>query len=151
MSLSAAAMVCGIALKLVSEKGIPASWLRILSGMILLMVVIRPVTWLRLEGLDLNMERYNQQAKNISSEGQKAAQEATARLIEEQVEAYIGEKAKSMNLELGVEANVSDSDYKIIGVKLSGSVAPYERNLLSDQIKSELGIEMREQIWITPE
>jgi hypothetical protein len=72
-----------------------------------------------------------------------------AERIIQQTQAYILDKARSLDAELTVEVFLGDGTIPVpIGVRLEGNISPYARKLLSQMLQDDLGIPAEEQIWI---
>jgi len=80
--------------------------------------------------------------------GQEAAQKEYSDIIKKRTAAYILDKAKSLGAELMVEVTLNDAIPPVpCAVRLSGSITPYAKKVLSETISRDLGIKTEEQTW----
>ncbi len=145
LSVTAAAILCGIAMTLVGKQGSISALVKLICGLVLAVTAISP--WTKLELLDLSeyTKGLGLEAAAASDDGIAMANAAQEAIITERTEAYILDKATAMGLALSVEVTLTD------GVPtqavLSGAVSPYERKQLTQYIADELGIPEENQQW----
>ena len=148
MGLLGAALVCGIVYRLVGEKGTLATLTKLICGLFLAFMLIRPVAELDLSALTDWAVRYEDQATLVVEDGQSRTRKALAGLITQQTQAYILDKAQALDTVLEVEVTLSDDDIPIpVKVRLSGKVSPYAKGRLQTIITEDLGIEKENQVW----
>ena len=144
----ASAVLCGVITTLIGKKGMVGSVVKLLTGLLMTMAVVRPWVGISLDGLFGWTEDYTQQGQGIVSWGENIAMDAYQEGIKERTEAYILEKARSMGANLTVEVTLSDGEMPIpIRVTLSGNISPYAKGVLGTMLSQELGIDREEQIW----
>lgn len=150
LSVTAAALLCGIIQSLAGEKSGSAGILRLVCGIFLSLTVIRPVSEIHLDELSLFPSDIIQDAEFAAEEGADYAKQAMARLIKEEAEAYILSKAQALRADLSVKIIVSTDDPPIpIAVTLTGNVSPSIRKQLGMMMESDLGIPKEDQKWIS--
>lgn len=148
ISVTAAAILCGILKSVLPGKDAMAGMLRLITGIFLAFTVIKPLAQVELADLPVLSSDYLSEAQAASADGEKIASDAMAAIIKQQAEAYILDKARSMNLRLTVTVTVSDDTLPTpVGVRLSGAVSPYARSCLERVIEEDLGIAKENQIW----
>ena len=148
ISVAAAAILCGILKSILPGKDAMAGILRLITGIFLAFAVIKPLAQIELEDLPVLSSDYLSEARTASADGEKIAAEAMADIIKQPTEAYILDKARSLNLRLSVTVTVSDDTLPApVGVRLSGSVSPYAKRCLARIIEEDLGIAKENQIW----
>lgn len=148
LSVTAAALVCGIAQRLLGKKGTAAGVGKMLTGLFLAFTVISPFTELRLGDLTDFTAGFEAEAADAAAAGQSSTRKALAESIINRTQTYILEKAKGLNLELSVEVKVSEADIPLpVEVRLSGSAAPYAKQRLQTIIEDDLGIPKENQLW----
>lgn len=148
ISITAAAVFCGIVTSFLDKKSVPAALVKLLAGLFLSFTVISP--WVKLQFYDIT-----DYAVDITSDaaiaveaGEIAAQEALVSRIKSETEAYILDKAASWGAELTVEVTIADSDPPIpSAVRLTGAVSPYVKAMLSQMLETDIGIPKEAQIW----
>ncbi len=148
LSVTGAALICGVAGKLVSG-GAAAAVVKMVTGLLMLMAVVGPWTNIRFEGNGF-LEEYQLAADVSVSDGMKICNRALRERISQQVSAYILDKAKSLDATLTVEVELTDDELPVpCAVTLRGSISPYAKALLSDCIAQDLGVKKEAQIWIS--
>lgn len=148
ISVAAAAILCGILKSILPGKDTMAGVLRLITGIFLAFTVIKPLAQVELGDLPVLSSDYLSDAQAASSDGEKIAADAMADIIKHQAEAYILDKAQSLNLSLTVTVTVSDDPLPTpVGVRLSGAVSPYAKSCLERVIEEDLGIAKENQIW----
>lgn len=149
VSLSAAAMICGILKSFLPSKSPSAAVLQLVAGIFLTFVAIRPLTRVELGDLPVISGWYLSDGEDASAQGDLLAKEAMADIIKSQTEAYILDKARLLQAELHVTVILSDDDPQVpVSVRLSGFVSPYARSRLEHILWEDLGIAKENQIWI---
>jgi len=148
ISIVCAAAVCASITSLVSKNKATSGIIRMISGIFLTIVVIAPVLKIKFDDIELYISAVNAEADAVASEGADAANTQAASIIKEELESYILEKAAAMDLTITVQITMTD-DFPPLpySAKLSGSVSPYNKQILSDYISDELGIPEERQIW----
>lgn len=147
ITVTAAALICAIAVKAV-KNGTIHSLIRLLCGVFMALTVVSPWLKIRIDSLsDITSVIWND-ASAAAGTGEKLAREAMVSYIKEKTQAYILDKAKVLGVSLDVEVTVSGDDIPIPeGVIVTGAVSPYNRSILTDYIRENLGIDTEAQIW----
>lgn len=147
--LSATALICAVLLRLARGNGAVKAMIKLLCGIVLAYSLIQPVKQLKLSGLERFVSEFHEDADRAVEWGKNVSAEAWAQSISQGAEAYILEKAKTMNLDLVVEVELSDDEIPVpAAVSLIGNAAPYAKTVLSNTISEELNISKENQIWI---
>ena len=148
LSVTGAAIISAVILRLLEGKGSAASMAKMLTGIFMAVTVIGPITQVRLsDALEL-LPDISADAQAAVSEGEVSAKNALAESISTQVEAYILDKAKQLGVTLSVEVELSDHTIPTpVRVRLKGHVSPYAKTRLQDILRSDLGIDKENQIW----
>lgn len=150
ISVTAAALLCGMIQTITGEKSSSAGIVRLVCGIFLALTVIRPVAQIQLREFSLTTSEIMEQAQLAAGEGEDYAKRALSRHITEQTEAYILDKAKIYGAEISVEVTVETVDQPVpAAVTITGKYSPYARTQLSALIASELNIREEDQTWIT--
>lgn len=145
LSVTAAALICGILNGLTNNKGSIHKIIKLLCGFFLAASVIKPVVDVRID----DFYRFTQDL-TVSSElavthGEEMAADEMKRIIKEKTEAYILDKAKALGAEIAVDVTLQD--YIPERVTIVGDVSPFVKSSLSESITEELNIPSEEQIW----
>ncbi len=148
LSVTGAAIICAVVLRLLDGKGSSASVARMLTGIFMALTVIGPVTQVRLsDALEL-LPDLSADAQAAAREGEVSAKKALADNISAQVEAYILDKAAQLGVALAVDVELSRDAIPVpVRVWLRGNVSPYAKARLQTILCEELGIEKENQIW----
>lgn len=150
LSVTAAALLCGIIQSFAGEKGSSAAMLRLVCGIFLSLTVIRPISQIQLKEISFFTSDIMAEAQNAVEEGEDYARRAMARHIKEETEAYILTKAQELGADLSLHVAVSGDDPPIpIAVTVTGQVSTYVRHQLMNMIETDLGIPEEDQKWIT--
>lgn len=147
LSVAAAAALCGILSGLV-KNSTASGVFRILCGAVMAAVVLIPAAGLECPEFVLDMDSFSLAAADAASEGEKISQAAIEDIIKQRTEAYILDKASAMDLQLSVEVMVNGEAIPVpVKAVLSGTIAPYDRQRISDMLEAELGITKENQVW----
>lgn len=146
LSVTAAAVICGIVSRLLGKKGTPAALGNLMCGVFLTLAVMQPLSRFR-GSLNIPME-FSSKAEQAAALGQTEAKKAMASIIKEKSEAYILEKAARYQADLTVVVTVSDDEIpQPESVRLRGAVSPNIKALLQSIIAESLGIPKEKQVW----
>ena len=150
ISVTAAALLCGILKSLMGEKGNSAALVRLICGIFLALTVIRPLKELNLKDFSLLPTGLLEEARLTSGEGEEYTRQAKEDLIIQQCEAYILDKAQTLEASIQVEIRISqEGDPVPVGSIITGNLSPYARNQLSKTLEEDLGIPQEDQKWKT--
>lgn len=150
ISVTAAALLCGILKSLMGEKGNSAALVRLICGIFLALTVIRPLKELNLQDFSLLPTGLLEEARLTSGEGEEYTRQAKEDLIIQQCEAYILDKAQTLEASIQVEIQISQEGEPIpAGSIITGNLSPYARNQLSKTLEEDLGIPQEDQKWKT--
>lgn len=145
-SIIVCVFVCGILSRVISD-GRRNALLRLISGTVLAVVLLQPLSGIRLEEL-LHVPVQNRQAADgYIAEGQQIASQAQERIIEELCEAYILEKAKALGMNITVEISL-DQDGCPVFAEMYGEAHPDAQLQLREILTEDLGIPKENQQWI---
>ena len=149
MSVITAAILCGIVNTLIGKKSGYASVVRLISGICMMLTVISPMMKVRLTDFNSYIGSFSQQAEDAVSEGEQMANEELRTIIKSRTEAYILDKAVSLDLNVVVEVMLNNDIPPLpCAVRISGSASPYTKKALSKYIANDLGIAEEDQTWI---
>ena len=149
LSVTAAALLCGILRSLAGEKGSTGGLLKLISGIFLALTVVRPLAGIQIREFTLLADEVLQEADAAAQEGADYAQRAMARHISQKTEAYILDKARLYGVQITAEVAVSDDQTPIpVGCTIRGNISPYAKQQLTQWIAEELGIGKEDQQWI---
>lgn len=147
LTVTAAALVCGIVTKLI-HKGTLGALMKLLTGLFMALTVVSPLLQLRLDGMkDVTLD-IQYAASDAAAVGENLAYQELETIISGQTRAYILDKAEALGLTLEVQVKVAGEPYPVpVGVSLRGNVSPYARDVLTDYIAENLAIPVEAQKW----
>ena len=150
MGLSAAALVCAIAMEL-TPKGAVKGVLRMVCGMVLAAALLGPLLRLDLEDYALRLSQSRETAARVVGAAEETAARLDRRSIERELEAYCLEEAERRGAALsGVTVTLR---WSTEGVWVPETVAldgAYDAGL-SAWLTAELGVGPAAQTWRTDE
>ena len=148
ISVTAAAMICAIAMGIHCGKGVSTSLIKLISGIFLAFVVVSPLSGIELDDFLSLPSPYTVDANAAAASGEIMAMDAMAEVIKSKTEAYILDKAAAMDVTLSVDVSLS-GEYPPVpaGVRISGKVPPYAKYRLQNILEEDLGISKENQIW----
>lgn len=148
LSVTGAAIISAVVLRLLVGKGSAASVGKMLTGIFMALTVIEPLAQVRLsDALEL-LPDISADAQAAVAQGEVSAKNALADSISTQVEAYILDKAAQLGVTLTVEVELTEDTIPVPArVRLQGNVSPYAKTRLQSILRDDLGIDKENQIW----
>lgn len=148
LSVFAAAVICGIVTRLIGKKGTQGAVIQMIAGVFLAFTVIRPIADISLDGIGDLTSDFSQDASLAAAAGEELTKDALAAGIKSRCEAYILDKAETLNAELTVEVTLTDEDIPVpYAVRLTGRISPYAKAQLQSVIAQDLGVDKEHQTW----
>lgn len=148
ITVISAALIVGIFTNFIDEKSSHGRLIRIVGGLIVVFAVISPWAQLRIEDISAYYRDFDRDARTQAEQGSQMAQQALSGIIKSQTEAYILEKASSMDIKLQVNVLLSNgAPPEPSGVELRGDISPHAKKQLTRMIQEDLGIPEEQQIW----
>ena len=145
ISITAAAILCGVLLRFTGSKGSSAAIIRLLTGLFMAAAVLRPVITLKLKDLSFYAEDLTARAAFVATVGTEVAEKELDTIITDRTETYILDKAATMGVALDVEVILCE--HIPCGVIMKGAVSPGTKARLSAWIEENLGIPTEAQQW----
>lgn len=145
LSVVTAAMLCGIVTGLF-PSGAGKQMVRLICGLFLAYTVLAPISRGKLPGLTDFSLGIPEEAAQAAAVGENLASDSMAEIIKSEAEAYILDKARSLQAEVTVEVSVNEENVPN-SVTVSGAVSPYVRRQLQRILESDLGIAKENQKW----
>lgn len=147
LSIVATAIFCTITNKLFEEKTAIGKTVRLLGGILLSVAIIAPVTKISFENIGNYFNDISLTAEYYAAQGEDSAKESMLRIIKDNSEAYILDKANGLGLEIAVEVEVGADDMIPNRVTISGTVSPYAKEVMGTYMEDTLGIPKENQQW----
>ena len=149
LSVTVAAILCGITKSLWSEKTVTGSILRLAAGVIMTVTVLSPVVRLNLAELPELTYDFVRQAKAAAAFGDEMALAEKSAIIKEQTQAYILDKAAALGADLEVDVTLADDgSCRPETAVLEGRISPYAKARLQSIIAEDIQIAKENQQWI---
>lgn len=149
LTVTCAALLCGILCTLADEKQTGGALVKLLCGVFLSLTMILPLPRVRLTQINLSDWEIGREGEAAAETGLEYARQAKMQIIKTKTEAYILDKASLYELNLTVEVTVSDGDTPVPeAVVLRGQVSPYAKGQLQRMMETELGIPKEKQRWM---
>ena len=150
LSVISAGLIAGIISGMIPHKKATGGLIRMLCGLFLAFVVMKPVSKLNYDiVLDFSREHLGT-GNSLAAQGELLAKEGRCAIIKEKTEAYIVDKAAAFQADLNVEVELSGEESCVPeSVILKGSVSPYTKQKLETVIETELGIPKENQQWLS--
>ena len=148
LTVITAAIISSFVNSLAGKAGSAGKIIRLLSGVVLTLCVVSPILSLNFSEVRDYIDAFSYDSAETVSVGTEYTDTALRQSIKQQSEAYILEKAASMNVELTVEVTLSEDSPPVPkDVALTGSISPYAKSRLSELIADDLGITKEHQLW----
>ena len=145
VTLTAAAMICGILLSLFSDGSV-RSQLQLICGVFLTVTALAPMTRISLPDLTDFSQSYLWEGKSLAVAGENSAREELLGRIKQSTETYILDKAASMGAAIRPEVEL-DAEGNPVSVCLQGDCSAIQRQQLRAAITNDLGIPEEDQKW----
>lgn len=147
-ALVTAALVCGILTSLIPQ-GTAGRLIKLVCGLFLTFTVLSPAAELDIHAI-LNWDFYDeQQVAGYIRDGEEMVRDAKAEIIKRETQAYILDKAESLGATVTAEVVLSEDAAEPVPVEviLTGSISPWARARLEDQLIADLGIQREALKW----
>lgn len=149
-TVCAAAIICGIVKNLTVKKGPVSELVHMMCGVFLTVTAISPLLKVQLGELSSFTQTHRFEAQQISADAEQEAIDAMREIIITQSEAYIMDKATSLNALIEVEVVLSEGTPGIpCAAIIKGIISPYAKTRLTEILESDLGISREAQQWKT--
>ncbi len=149
LSVTAAAIICGITNGLLGKNKTLTPISKLLTGLFLSLTIIRPLVHVDIAGILPSSAQFSADAQRIVSDAEEFAQDQQADIIKTKSEAYILDKAISLGADLKVQITLSDEDPPVpCAIQIIGKVSPYAKTQLGQIIERDLAIPKGAQEWI---
>lgn len=148
LSVTGAAILCGIVTTLTGSKGMVAAVCKLVSGVVLAAAVIQPLASISVSDLRLYLREIELDGAAAAAAGTELTRESMAQCIKAETQAYILDKAAQLDLEVNVEVILTGDDPILpSAVILEGTASPYAKSALETVIREDLGIGKEALTW----
>ena len=149
-AIAGTALICAAAMAL-TPKGKVKNVLKLLCGIVLIIAMINPFLGKDLPSMSMDISEYRKEAEDIIGKTEEKKNSLSRTIIEDQLETYILDKAKSLDVELNsVEVLAKWGDegcWYPYEVRIKADIPLREQGLISNSIESELGVPKERQYW----
>lgn len=144
-----AAFLCAIVKTFTGKSTVVNSIIKTLCSVFLTLSILSPLVSLNFSSLPNYIGDFSADADQFVEAGIRLSENSLRDSIKQQAEAYIEDKAASLNAELTVEVTLNDDEIPApCSVKMEGRISPYAKSTLQCFISDNLGIQKENQIWI---
>ena len=148
VTLIAAAILCSIAINFIGNKGMLSAVTKLVTGLFIMICALSPAIKIEFEDISAYFASLNAEAESFSDQGQAYYKESASAVIKSQLESYIVDKATVMNADIKAEVSMScDDPFVPHSVRITGTVAPYTKQRIEQEISNALGIPKENQKW----
>lgn len=147
LSVSAAAVLCGIVTTLAGKNSTISALLKLMTGTVMAIVVMRPITEVSAVNLNRYLDILNADTATIVEAGTQYTESKLQQRIKQQLEAYILAKAESLSLHISVDVSLTADTMLPSSVVITGRVSPQARRIMETMLRDELGISLEMVTW----
>ncbi|MBQ6431623.1 MAG: stage III sporulation protein AF [Oscillospiraceae bacterium] len=147
ISVVAGCMITVIADVLIQKSALKKI-VRLIGGILVLLVAIRPLMSLDMEKVSTYFDQINTTYRFDSTNIKRTQDEILRKQVRESAENYIEKEAKAIGGTLQAEVKLSEGDYpEPVSVTLIGTLTPEQIETLSAYIETTLNIPPSRQEW----
>ena len=147
-SVILAAMISAVVLSIVKSKSACGFIIKLLAGLFVALTVISPWKKFNISDISFYLNDWTFDSASNTYLGTETYNEAVRSSIISKTQAYILEKASSMDASLTVEVTVSDDNPPVpVAVELCGDISPYNKTQMKQFLINDLGIPEDAQKW----
>ena len=147
LSIVVAGIICAIVDLLLDKKTSVGKLAKILTGILMSVTILNPITQISFKNVGNYLNSISIDASSYVEQGKSSAQGEISSIIKAQTEAYILDKAKSMDLDVAVEVELDENNSVPCGVTIIGDISPYAKGLMASYIEETVGITRENQKW----
>ena len=145
LSITAVCILSGVLLSLFRE-GTVMQLLRMVCGILLIITVVTPLSRKTIPEILTLPDQWLSEGEGAAALGADMARTETRRCIQQQLEAYILDKAQALGADITPTVELDEENYPE-SVELQGDCSEAVRQKLSSVITNDLGIPEEDQTW----
>ena len=145
LTIIISAFACSLC-AMITEKSSVNRVMKLLTGLIMTVTVLSPIKRISFLNLQEVYDDFEMSSDIWISDGLRMAEAAKSKIIMQEVESYILDRAEQLGSCLSVELKL---DEKLMPetVVMRGSVSPYVKKQISEMLVKDLGITKENQVW----
>ena len=147
LSIITAALICSVVKALSGKKTGNGMVVDLICGAFLTVTLLSPWLDWNIQDIKVYTNEIKLDATGILDQAQEQREEEIRTIIKEETEAYILDKASSMDADIEVEIILQEKAPIPTGVVITGYISPYNRTELSRYIKDTFAITEDAQTW----
>ena len=148
LSVIAASIICGLVNSLLEKNKTVASISKLLTGLILLLTVLRPLININVTSIFTFSQSAHAEAQEVIESALSISVKQQSDLIKSKTEQYIIENANSLGANISVCVALDNRNHNVpCAVQITGAVSPYIKAQLTQTIEKDLGIPREAQTW----
>jgi len=149
LSIVAAAAIVGIVCTFVSEKSTAGGVMRMAGGLYLCFVILQPVASFDFSAVTAFAQQEFLTGEQEAAAGEQNSREAVRRLIKQETEAYIMDKASQFQADITVDVTLSEAEVPVpVCATITGTISEAAKSCLEEILDTDLNISKENQIWI---
>lgn len=146
ISVCCAAVLCGILKQIVGSSKMSSGMIRVLSGLFIAICIVSPWKNFRVDELTQYNPLITEQGDLYAMTGYEITKKKTDKLIIQNTEAYILEKANQLQTQVEVSVSLSEDSIPV-SVQITGQLSQEAKEELSAFLLNNIGIQKEMQIW----
>lgn len=146
LSVIATGILCAVIGSL-GGKGSHGSILKLMCGIVLTAVILRPILSLPPVDLSRYLHLLDTDAAAAVDAGLLKSKAAARDRISQELEAYILDKAGELGLQITVSLMLDEQDPVPASVTITGDASPHARSVMSGILRDDLGIPTELLVW----
>ena len=146
ISIAAASFLCSSVAAILGEKSASAKITKLISGVFLATVVLKPAVELKLSEYKYFGQQIQEQCTQAVGEGERMAENAILDALSEKTLLQITQEADRLGCNL--ETEIVWEEYTPASITLRGAASPYAKARLTKWISENIGITEGSQNWI---
>lgn len=148
LSVICVCVIVAIFTALWGEKAPLSGLIKLIAGVFITFTLIAPVVRVELEDFQDFYTGITADARAVVRQGEEMTQQSAERIIKEQLEAYILDKASSLNLDVSISLTLKNATVPTPDeITIYGNASPYGEKMLQAFLADELGIPEEKQVW----
>ena len=148
ISIICACVIVAMIRLFLNDKKHLSGIIKLISGVFIIFTVIAPVVRVEFQDFQDFYRGISEDAQAVAREGELMSQQSVQAIIKQQLEAYILDKASSLNLNVDIDLTLTDATLATPEkITISGNTSPYGKKMLQAFLVEEMGIPEEMQQW----